>query len=303
MIALCLLEIFMCKSNYGTCAFCDTQNVQLKKSHLIPKFVYDWVKTTAPTPYLRSNKNVEKREQDGPKLNLLCENCENLFSKWEDYLSKELFKRIANYNSKSYILKLSKESLLAILSIFWRKLVTINYSEDNTWTKEDKERILLFSSKLKNELASLNIETNVYLIPITTALTENLERYSRYNLERAIDNFNIRFLDNPHRFISHFKFPFMYFYVTSTGWSEVEIDGGILLNDLNILFSEDRSYVPNIMLELINKSLEQYHQMLGSISDSERNKIEESIRNNKNFEKTGAYKSLYGNSPKIYKGT
>lgn len=51
----------------GTCTLCDQENTSLKESHSIPKFVYQWIKDTSPTPYFRSSDNVNIRVQDGPK--------------------------------------------------------------------------------------------------------------------------------------------------------------------------------------------------------------------------------------------
>jgi len=51
----------------GICALCDREQVALKESHSIPRFVYQWLKDTSATPYLRCSDNVNAREQDGHK--------------------------------------------------------------------------------------------------------------------------------------------------------------------------------------------------------------------------------------------
>jgi hypothetical protein len=84
----------------GTCALCDQENAVLKESHSIPKFVYQWIKDTSATPYLRSSDNVNARKQDGPKEYLLCGECEGDLSAMETELAETLFKKIANYRSR-----------------------------------------------------------------------------------------------------------------------------------------------------------------------------------------------------------
>lgn len=274
------------------CAFCK-EDRPLKESHIIPKFVYDWVKSTSPTPYLRYSNNVEKREQDGPKQKLLCEDCELLFSKWENVLSQEVFKKLANYQVKNTKLNISSESLLAILSIFWRKLITIDYSIDNNWTDEDRFVIQDLAKRIKSELLTRNPSQKILFIPVTEKLISSFESpdVARYYLERSVDNFNIRFLDEPHRYIAFFKFPFMYFYILSDGWSTSEINDYLHLNKGQVSF-EDKDYSPRILKQFLQNSLQQYRITLSSMSSEETSKISSEILNNERFKSTGAYKSL-----------
>lgn len=52
---------------HGTCALCR-DNTELKESHIIPKFVGKWLKRTSATGYLRNIDNINKRQQDIPKI-------------------------------------------------------------------------------------------------------------------------------------------------------------------------------------------------------------------------------------------
>ena len=280
----------MCKI-LSQCAYCG-EDRELKESHIIPKFIYDWVKSTSPTPYLRTSDNVDKREQDGPKQKLLCSDCELKLSKWEDSLSKELFKKIANYQKPQTKFNISATTLLAILSIFWRKLITIDFSVNNDWTPEDKRAIKLLAEELKTELLRSNISRKIYLIPITNALIDNYLEFdkARYYFERSIDSFDIRFIDEPHRWFALIKLPFMYLYIISNGWSSDEFN--TTLEITTKLEFDEKDYTPSIMQDLIRKSLFQYNQTLSSISKQELSKLISDINNHPNFRETGAYKSL-----------
>jgi hypothetical protein len=47
----------------GTCALCG-ENKKLRMSHIIPNFVFKWMKETSATGFLRSAENPKKRLQD-----------------------------------------------------------------------------------------------------------------------------------------------------------------------------------------------------------------------------------------------
>lgn len=63
----------------GVCLLCKRER-ELQLSHIIPNFVYNWLKDTSPS-FIRSSQNPNQRIQDGPKYYLLCAECEGLFSK------------------------------------------------------------------------------------------------------------------------------------------------------------------------------------------------------------------------------
>jgi hypothetical protein len=78
-----------------SCALCHKQK-KLVDSHIIPKFFFDWLKKTSVTGKIRTSEIPQKREQDGPKSPLLCNECEAIFSVWEGYFSKNIFKPYVN---------------------------------------------------------------------------------------------------------------------------------------------------------------------------------------------------------------
>ena len=72
------------------CALCRDPAV-LMESHIIPAFVYRWLKDTSVTGYLRAGTNPRRRVQDGLKSKLLCANCEARFNRWETSFATEIF--------------------------------------------------------------------------------------------------------------------------------------------------------------------------------------------------------------------
>ncbi|MFA5364602.1 MAG: hypothetical protein WC325_05405 [Candidatus Bathyarchaeia archaeon] len=109
----------------GKCALCN-KNATLRTSHIIPRFVSVWLKQTSATGFLRGVKNPEKRIQDLPKLPLLCEDCEQIFSKLESYFARKVFYPVLNEQKKEIIY--DESLLLFIISLSWRTLKT-SYSD------------------------------------------------------------------------------------------------------------------------------------------------------------------------------
>ena len=72
------------------CSLCKSE-ARLKVSHIIPKFIGKWLKETSLTPYFRVGYEIEKRQQDLFKTELLCEDCEKRFSAWETKFANEIF--------------------------------------------------------------------------------------------------------------------------------------------------------------------------------------------------------------------
>ncbi|GEP52279.1 hypothetical protein FNO01nite_29510 [Flavobacterium noncentrifugens] len=73
----------------GNCALYDIET-DLKLSHIIPKFAFDYLKKTGGK-YLRTFENPDQRVQDGPKEYLLSERAEQDFSKRERWFSNHVF--------------------------------------------------------------------------------------------------------------------------------------------------------------------------------------------------------------------
>ena len=48
------------------------------------------------TPYLRFAANMDERRQDLITMELLCDDCENLFSAWERKFATEIFYPVAD---------------------------------------------------------------------------------------------------------------------------------------------------------------------------------------------------------------
>lgn len=99
------------------CSLCDNMD-EIKQSDIIPTFIQRWLKKTSSTGRFRDviTPNIPKqRIQTAP---LLCNTCEQKFSKYEKYFSEKFFKPyLESYNPQfEYADQLQK----FIISLAWR---------------------------------------------------------------------------------------------------------------------------------------------------------------------------------------
>ena len=82
----------------GTCALCLETKI-IRQSHIVPKFFGNWLRSTSATGYFVSATNASKRKQDIVKVPLLCDCCEERFSKYEGWFSRKIFEPFAKPQS------------------------------------------------------------------------------------------------------------------------------------------------------------------------------------------------------------
>src|SRR3989338_10236365 len=108
------------------CKLCGI-NDELQNSHIIPSFIYRWLKETSGTGFLRFGQTPNKRVQDGLKDYLLCSSCEGLFQKWETEFANKIFypivkNREIRFYYESWLLKFA-------VSLSWRVLTILRSEE------------------------------------------------------------------------------------------------------------------------------------------------------------------------------
>lgn len=108
-------------SSGAKCVLCQASR-ELQVSHIIPRFVSNWLKESSASGFFRGAKNPNLRLQDTMKMPLLCSDCENRFSKFEKYFAEQIFSPYQNRETQEFSYD---ESLLKfIVSISWRVLYT-----------------------------------------------------------------------------------------------------------------------------------------------------------------------------------
>jgi len=74
----------------GTCRMC-LEDGPLENSHVVPSFVWRWLKNTSALGYLRTGENPNLRVQDGWKRQWFCRACEDQIGRFEKAFSEKFF--------------------------------------------------------------------------------------------------------------------------------------------------------------------------------------------------------------------
>lgn len=98
---------------------CELYRIQaeLRQSHLIPKFAFDYLKKTGGR-YLRTYENPNQRVQDAPKTFMLSEKAEQEFSKRERWFANNIF--YPYMGQKKTRFNYSEDFAYFIVSLLWR---------------------------------------------------------------------------------------------------------------------------------------------------------------------------------------
>jgi hypothetical protein len=110
---------------FGLCRLCGEPG-ELQESHVIPSFVYRWLKETSATGFLRFSEAPNKRVQDGHKEYWLCLPCEQRLNIWETQFATNVFHPL-NSNG-SHRTNYGPWMMKFCVSISWRTLLKIQES-------------------------------------------------------------------------------------------------------------------------------------------------------------------------------
>ena len=125
------------------CRLC-LKDKTLRKSHVFPAFVTDWIRRTSVTEKMRSAVSPNKRVQDTRKIELLCDDCETLFSQYEKYFSEDIFKPVLG--SFKPVLNYDHRLLKFAVSLSWRMLVV---TMENFLRKTPQHKIAIEEAEAK----------------------------------------------------------------------------------------------------------------------------------------------------------
>jgi hypothetical protein len=104
----------------ASCRLCG-QPGELQDSHVLPAFVFRWLKETSGTGFMRFGQEPNRRIQDGFRKQWLCLTCEQRLNVWETQFATKLFHSL-NQNSGSRV-PYSEWLLKFCVSVSWRSLL------------------------------------------------------------------------------------------------------------------------------------------------------------------------------------
>lgn len=105
----------------AACLLCEAEK-DLVNSHVIPKFVFSWLKETSPS-HIREYNTPNLRVQDGLKFPMLCPDCELRLSGWESEFSKNVFSPIHDTRARQPRYPYGPWALKFAVSVSWRILM------------------------------------------------------------------------------------------------------------------------------------------------------------------------------------
>lgn len=155
------------------CRLCGKET-ELCNSHIIPKFIFDYIKNMSITGGIRMTTNPNRRLEDGLKIKFLCKDCEEKFSKYEKYFKENVFNKIIDKND--FTVDTNDNNIrFFILSISWRVL-KYTYETDKEMFDDltDYEKSIIenklsfWKTILYNENHKLISKEKSYFIPLKT---------------------------------------------------------------------------------------------------------------------------------------
>jgi hypothetical protein len=106
----------------GACSLCGTVG-PLCRSHIIPKFVGDWLKQTNVTGRFRTNQVPNRLTQDMKWRHMLCAACEGRFNVFETEVCENIFLPI--HERKQDRFRYGPSFARFCVSVAWRALVAL----------------------------------------------------------------------------------------------------------------------------------------------------------------------------------
>lgn len=268
------------KNENEICGFCSKEEI-LCDSHILPAFLYRWLRKRSGTGYIRSTKEPNRRTQDGLKKKWLCKECENSFSRYERYFANEIFYKWCNGNKN---LTYNEFCIKFCISISWRVLMFLRGSnKEHNYTSE--QEILLDRAEARWR-AFLNDEVPhpgefeqhllIFDIIESTTITDLPDNFNRF-LSGAI---SLDIVGSDQSLMTFAKLgPFVIFGIIQKGVQKWE---GTKVHVKHGKLHPDKITVPYGILNLLKEKSLHTMDAMQNISCAQFRKIDDHIINNKN---------------------
>jgi hypothetical protein len=257
-----------------SCKLCGEEG-ELKDSHIIPKFVFKWMKKTGGN-FFRIVLNPNLRPQDGFKQKLLCIKCEQRFSHCEKWFSENIFYPYLETNNN--VIHYTNELGKFIISVLWRILLVTEDQQDN-----EKQRVLLnetfddWKDFLLGKRAKIKCE-NIHLIfiPDDFGMEHQPNEYISRYFYRVTDGGVIRIDDSLFVFAKFSRF-FLFAELEKNGinfrGTEISMNSGITMPNQFIVNE-------HISMFFMNRANQLYSFMANNTSEKQQKLINNSIASN-----------------------
>lgn len=264
----------------GQCRLCQKVS-ELQLSHVLPAFVFRWLRDSAGGGHLRGSDAPNRRVQDGEKHHWLCSTCEGVLSVSEGHFANRLF--LPYTNDTSARVSYSPWLMHFCTSVSWRVLrAALERNEFAAWPTEAVARLHVADAAWREVLLGTQPHAGLqqqHMLPLdqiehTTGvgLVPNINRY----LMRAVQ------MDLCTAGESIFTFAKLGRFIIIGFVHEPQMDrwkGTKIHANTGII--EPRKYVvPGILARYLNEKADKMADALRSMSDTQHTKVDKAFRDN-----------------------
>ena len=233
---------------------------------------YKVIKTKSPTGFMRTAEDPNLRLQDGLECRILCERCEELFSKYEKYFSDSIYQQTISKEGNVKFDSNNDKIAYFLLSLTWRTNIYIMDKDKITFTYSEKALLNCIQESWRGLLDTENMceirKIQQFIIP-----TKELILFK--NMDRRIwDNVVLDLKTYDHYDEFKFAFTFIqvpYYIFISTIWGNTN---SMKQYKLKKIIKPHKSNLPKDVTTLLyDKHLTQYLSAYQRLTEKQRNKI------------------------------
>lgn len=263
----------------NTCRLCK-QEADLQLSHILPAFVFRWMRESSGNGHIRSGTEPNKRVQDGLKLPWLCKTCEGVLNQSETAFANNLFYPYIEKSGHEF--HYSTWLLHFCVSISWR--ILIYHTEEhhlNGWNKEETSHVTKAELTWREFLLGQRPHPDRFhqhLIPFdqiessTGTFVSNINRY----LMRAIDMDVCKWGSSLYTYGKLGRFVILGF-INEQNYNYWK---GSKINANKGVIGPRRYMLPMAFADYLNEKAQKITELIGSVSDKQQEKIDSSFKRN-----------------------
>lgn len=260
-----------------TCRLCG-ETAQLLKSHVVPRFVFKWLRRTSGTGHLRSVEQPNLRVQDGIKRKWLCRQCEDIFQVDEQEFANNAFFPLVNGESSR--IDYQEWMMRFCVSLTWRTALAAQQESDLRHCSSDlrndtREAMTVWRDFLLRKVTNPG-PFQQHFLPLSALASPHplappsINRY----LLRSVD---LDVLCSPREAIVWVKLPFFLI----LGWVKVQKPfqwKGTRLRVRKGQLLPGKTVLPGNVLQQLFDRAKRHQDALANISDTQEKKIDDAWR-------------------------
>lgn len=261
----------------GECRLCGSV-AELKLSHVIPAFVFRWLRKSSATGHMRSGEEPNRRVQDGSKERWLCASCEQDIGEAESQFARNVFSPVAEDRPLPdaygpWLLKFCTSATWRVLLQFREKDPFDDYSRDDISLMDQA------ASTWREYLLGRRPDTgafaqHLYIVRGVVASTgqdvaSNINRHVLRHIATDV-------VRGQHQHIVYAKLPRLFIMGVlrddrPSDWRGTRIDAGE-----GTISGHQR--VPSGLVTYVNEAARRASNRMGSMSDHQKRKVLEDVR-------------------------